>query len=243
VFNDGSFKKGGRFYSAWWHSIPREYRKFITINDHSTEEHDYCEIHPNIAYAIERVIPPGKHGAYVLDGYESNKPLRNLVKKILLRSFNAASRDVMLYMAKNEQEVNRQTGKKEKVFNVQDMLPEIGSFEGLFNLIELKHPMLMDKYIYHDKGKDLMFLDSRLAEMVMLSYLDKSCDEFAILPIHDSFITIGGEPANLLKDCMRECSIALFGVEIGTDRKEAVLKFESDEHPELYARYYDFLSA
>jgi hypothetical protein len=56
VFNNSSFKQGGRFYGAWWQSVPREYRGLIRINGKPTVELDYRAIHPRILYALARPI-------------------------------------------------------------------------------------------------------------------------------------------------------------------------------------------
>ena len=53
IFNNGSFDEGGRFYGGWWQSIPREFRKHITINHKPTEEVDYSGHHLRILYALK----------------------------------------------------------------------------------------------------------------------------------------------------------------------------------------------
>ncbi len=66
VFNNGSkenpsqnFTHGGRFYGAWWESIPSEYRAFITINGQETFEVDYSGLHPNMLYAQNGIALAG----------------------------------------------------------------------------------------------------------------------------------------------------------------------------------------
>src|SRR5665213_2823864 len=50
VFNNGSFKEGGRFYGGWWQGIPSRYRQYITIDGHTTWEYDYSYLHPAMLY-------------------------------------------------------------------------------------------------------------------------------------------------------------------------------------------------
>ena len=40
TFSNGRFDQGARFYRAWWHNVPSEYRKFITIDGKRTCEYE-----------------------------------------------------------------------------------------------------------------------------------------------------------------------------------------------------------
>ena len=51
-FSNGRFDHGGRFYRAWWHNVPSEYRKFITIDGKRTSEYDYSQLNPHMAYYL-----------------------------------------------------------------------------------------------------------------------------------------------------------------------------------------------
>ena len=46
IFSNGRFDHGGRFYRAWWHNVPKEYRKYITIDGKRTCEYDYSQLGP-----------------------------------------------------------------------------------------------------------------------------------------------------------------------------------------------------
>ena len=37
IFSNGRFDHSGRFYRAWWHNVPSEYRKYITIDGKRNE--------------------------------------------------------------------------------------------------------------------------------------------------------------------------------------------------------------
>ena len=41
VFNDSTFKNGGRLYGGWWQKVPKAYRQFIVINDEPVCELDF----------------------------------------------------------------------------------------------------------------------------------------------------------------------------------------------------------
>lgn len=51
IFNNGDWQQGGRFYRGWWQSVPKEYRRHVTINDKRTVEVDYSGLHPALMYA------------------------------------------------------------------------------------------------------------------------------------------------------------------------------------------------
>ena len=50
IFSNGSFEQGGRFYRAWWHNVPSELRKYITIDSKRTCEYDYSQLNPLMIY-------------------------------------------------------------------------------------------------------------------------------------------------------------------------------------------------
>ena len=56
----------GHFFGGWWESLVSDYRQYITINEKSTVEVDYSELHPHIMYALEGLQMKG--GAYVVEG-------------------------------------------------------------------------------------------------------------------------------------------------------------------------------
>ena len=74
IFSNGRFDQGGRFYRAWWHNVPSEYRKFITIDGKRTCEYDYSQLNPHMAYFM-RGRELGSEDAYsrVFDG--EHRPL------------------------------------------------------------------------------------------------------------------------------------------------------------------------
>ena len=81
IFSNGRFDNGGRFYRAWWHNVPSEYRKYITIDSKRTCEYDYSQLNPHMVY-FRKGAKMGDEDAYgrVFDGEH-----RDLVKE----AFNA----------------------------------------------------------------------------------------------------------------------------------------------------------
>ena len=55
VFNNRSWKLGGRYYGPWWQSISGDLRKFITINHKAIVELDYSSLHPLLLYGLKKI--------------------------------------------------------------------------------------------------------------------------------------------------------------------------------------------
>ena len=68
VFNNASWKQGGRWYGGWWQSIKSNSRKHITINGSPTVELDYKALHPFMLYQRE--------GVTWADGFDPYKPVQ-----------------------------------------------------------------------------------------------------------------------------------------------------------------------
>ena len=92
IFNNSSFKEGGRFYSPWWQQIKNKkikLRKNITINNNQTVELDFNALHIHLLYHLEGLnynkLYSSNHDPYTLEGFEG---YRDLVKMIILVSLN-----------------------------------------------------------------------------------------------------------------------------------------------------------
>ena len=85
IFNNNSFEDGGRFYHGWWQEIPKEYRKFITIDGKRTVEVDYSSIHFRILYA-EQGIDIGDDDPYIIEGYEDSRDEIKIALNIILNA-------------------------------------------------------------------------------------------------------------------------------------------------------------
>lgn len=160
IFSDGSFTKGGRFYRVWWQSIPKEFRPFIEINGKPTVEIDYKNLHPAILYAQQGI-------ELDFDAYDIHHKVKRDISK---QAFNA------LLNAK---------GKPNRFPEFDEDTTGI-SWEDYLALIQTKHQVLADadKFL-HGYGLELQFLDSELAESIMLYFAKRN---IPCLPVHDSFI-------------------------------------------------------
>lgn len=172
VFSNGSIELGGRFYGGWWQIIPSHYRPYITINGLATYEVDYSAFHPTMLYALNDIaVPEGDlyDFNYSLPGHphwdpttEPYKTVRGIHKKL----FNAY--------------LNDPKGRYRLPYKDTEMIGM--STQQLREQMLFKHPLLTGS---QGIGLELQYLDSQIAEYVMLDLLK---DGITCLPVHDSFI-------------------------------------------------------
>ena len=188
VFSKGSLEKGGRFYGGWWEGLPSEYRPYLTINGHATGEIDFSELHPRLLYILSGQDVP--EGDLYDDGWrDPNSPIYDKSiepyksrRKLFKSVFNALlnDEDKSYRLEKHEYAVAKRFGLN---------LPKIR--EILFR----KHPLL-EHNAHSGIGLRLQFVDSRIAEKVMLDLLSKA---IVCLPVHDSFLVPRHQGAELVR--------------------------------------------
>jgi len=192
VFNNSSFEQGGRLYGGFWQHIFKEYRGFITINDKRTIQLDYSGMHFNIMYTKKGLPTP--EDPYQLDGYDTS--LRADIKQ----GFNT-----IVNCGTEKQAI----GAIDKAIRDGELEAGIDNGEKLLTEFKAKHPDIVE-YIASGEGVKLQFIDSEIAQKVLLKgRLAKVC----ILPIHDGFITNTGNEA-CLRSWMNEAFAQIVGGEI-----------------------------
>ena len=190
IFSNGRFDNGGRFYRAWWHNVPSEYRKYITIDSKRTCEYDYSQLNPHMVYFRKRA-KMGDEDAYgrVFDGEH-----RDLVKE----AFNA--------MIQASTELTHKPRKLD--------LSEVDlDWASLKQAILDAHKPIADVF-FHGHGNELQYTDSCIAEKVMLQFIKS--DDAPVLPVHDSFIMhhAFGEELGELEEAMRRAFYEHFKMDI-----------------------------
>lgn len=190
VFNNGSWKQGGRFYGAWWTEIKHkgeEWRKYIRINNKPTTEIDFKNLHIVFLYAMKKIDFFKEVGtdAYELSkfGYKKgDKKLRQLLKEILLTAVNC-EKGIRKDTGKVIQAINKVVNitKREQYSWVRKDKLDI---EKLINdFAELHKPI--KKYFFSGKGVELQYVDSLIAEKI-INHFTKL--DIPVLCLHDSFI-------------------------------------------------------
>ena len=147
IFSNGRFDQGGRFYRAWWHNVPSEYRKFITIDGKLTCEYDYSQLNPHMACYL-RGAELGSEDAYsrVFDGEH-----RPLVKE----AFNAMMQASTPLLRKPDS---------------IDLSEVDFEWPTLREAVLEAHRPLADVF-FQGQGNHLQFIDSRIAEKLMLQFV------------------------------------------------------------------------
>lgn len=181
IFSNGSFYQGGRFYGAWWLNIKKETRKTITINGDTTIEMDFKAMHLDLLYSKEGL--PLKEDPYTLEGISRRH--RSGIKMLLNAMINAESNQIDCDKNGNN--------------SIRNKLPKDIEIKTIKDLLKRKHSPIA-KFFHSGKGVKLQFIDSCIAEGILLS-LEKQ--KIPCLPVHDSFI-IAKKNKNLLKNTMIE---------------------------------------
>jgi hypothetical protein len=175
IFARGRLDYGGRFYGGWWMNIPSRYRRNIMIDDELTVEYDFSGMALRCLYAQEGLdIGPADPYDIGLPNYSGRvDPRRAIVKEYV----NAALNDV--------DNKYRLSSVKLKLLGV--------TFSKLRKLVAQRHYQVAHHF-HSGIGLHLQFIDSQIAEAVMLRFAEKN---EAVLPIHDSFIVRAGLESQL----------------------------------------------
>lgn len=175
VFNDGSWKRGGRLYGPFWQLLPKAIRSNLAIDGCRVEEPDFAQIHPVLLYALN-----GKelHGdAYTLAGHEEDRALFKLAWQMLV---NANSRRSATLALMGNANCSREKARE------------------VLRLIEERHEPVRDAF-YSGVGLALQALDADLMMRIELEALKAG---IVALPIHDSFLVSAGRSAEKVREIM-----------------------------------------
>jgi len=180
IFSRGSILLGGRFYGGWWQSVPGKFRPHITIDGQKTSEVDFSTMSLRILYAKENIQIPDNKDLYDI-GLSGSKSYLSESRDLIKIYINAILNDDTGNFRLDNEQLNilklTHNQLKEKVYNTHKDI---------------------SKYFSTGIGLKTMFIDSQIAERIMLHFLDQ---EVVILPVHDSFI-INSEYVNELKETM-----------------------------------------
>lgn len=245
VFNNGSWKQGGRFYGGFWQQIPREYRRHIRIDGFPTVEVDYRSHHPVLLYARKGVNYWKEHGPdndpYDLSdqfieinkwrGYEvtvggavATGGLSN--EYTLLELERQLIKTLMLCMvnSKSDEEAIRATRKDIRAQNGDQWNHFYNSLtnevmEPYVKAIRMKHKPIRD-YLSQGKSLGLQFLDSQITEELVDYFTRRG---IPILTVHDSYII----PEAHVQDLRRQMS-RIWNKHSGLNNRGTTVDWESE---------------
>ena len=160
IFSQGSFSKGGRYYSQI-QNLRSETRPYIYLNDEPTIEIDYSSFHPALLYAtINKPIPDGD--AYVIEGF-SRDEVKTAFNVMLNRTgkVSSAYESVMEYVCDDEERAKH-----------------------LVTAILMKHHEIRDSF-NTGAGLELQRKDSDIVTKLLTYFVDNN---IPIVTVHDSAI-------------------------------------------------------
>ena len=174
IFN-GDFSSGGRFYRGWWQNIPRDLRKYITIDGEPCSELDYSGQHLLLLYARGedeyRWLNGLNDDPYYLEKY--GEEVRDLLKVAILILVNEPDRNTAVQAIR--QKIN---------YDFSELESTTAFINPLIDEVMEKHP-IVSQYFFSGSGGSLQFQDSKIAEYV-LGHM--KARRQLVLPVHDSFV-------------------------------------------------------
>ncbi len=187
VFNNNDWEQGGRFYGAWWISVPGGLRRYILIDGKRTVEVDYSGLHAAMLFAEQGLPIPTDPYKHCLSQAGNGKE-RTLVKRTFNALLNADSVNALNPIDGYSEDL---TGKNWKDFkhHIVQCFPEFRRHFG------------------SGVGLRLQYKDSQLAEIVMLKFAEM---QYSCLPVHDSFIVHYGLQDDLA-EAMQSAFEKMFG--------------------------------
>ena len=185
IFNNRSWEKGGRLYSAAlngisYQNISENERGTILINGQKTVELDYSSLHITMLYAKENATMPDAPYDML------SRAMRALVKVATLILINANSdKEAVGALRKQKNELEKQFDLSEKNQNLLDCFNKCTcSLEEVVSRIKSAHSPI-SKYFGSGVGLQLQNEDSLMALEIVHYFAQKG---LACLPVHDSFI-------------------------------------------------------
>ena len=185
IFNNRSWEKGGRLYSAAlngisYQNISENERGTILINGQKTVELDYSSLHITMLYAKENATMPDAPYDML------SRAMRALVKVATLILINANSdKEAVGALRKQKNELEKQFDLSEKNQNLLDCFNKCTcSLEEVVSRIKSAHSPI-SKYFGSGVGLQLQNEDSLMALEIVHHFAQKG---IACLPVHDSFI-------------------------------------------------------
>lgn len=175
VFNDGDWRKGGRFYGGFWMELKQReqgQRELIQIDGEVCCELDYKATHATMTYNMKGL--PAPEDSYTIPGFD-----RKTIKNAFLVLFNCEGREATLNAMRHEKHIK--------------------DAASVLDAIETTHPAIADCFYKREFGLKLQQLDSIIAAGVMKDLYPVIC-----LPIHDSFITTVGHEDKLRQSMLKQ---------------------------------------
>jgi hypothetical protein len=212
IFNDGSFHRGGRYYSTA-QGMKSQNRLCLFIDNEVVVEVDYRGLHPALLYQRAGLPEPTKD-SYTIDGYP-----RKLVKKAFNILINRqkptpATRSFIYYLNKNKQQYVDEKYPTAPTIDKSYCIALEQAIRGHHNGIE--------HFFCTGVGLELQNHDSLLCGAVFDYFLVKT--NSIVLAVHDSFIVKQSDMMHL-SEALKLAEIAV-AKQLNTSYREPELEAE-----------------
>jgi hypothetical protein len=171
VFNQESWKLGGRFYGSEVQNLPKELRKYITLNGEPSVELDYSSMHLRMLYHLRGLEAPDGD----LYDFGEERDLNKLVALIIINC-EPEHDEVKAVGAKFRDNGLRETR--------GDEILKHAYIRNLINDFKAAHPAIAEDFC-SGCGLKLQYRDSLIMEDILKHFIRK---EVPIIPVHDSVI-------------------------------------------------------
>jgi len=190
VFNDSSFRRGGRFYGAAYQGLSGDQRATLLINGNPVKELDYSSLHLSMVYHLAGLHLPDGSDPYVL---LDDPRTRKLGKVLSLIALNASSRGAAASAFLGELHQSRMSEKPEKQ-ELARRYDQLGySISDLYDSMLAEHHRVASSFS-SGVGIKLQYEDSKLADKVLDHFTHR---DIPVLGVHDSFIVEERQAADL----------------------------------------------
>jgi hypothetical protein len=220
IFNDGSYDRGGRYYSTA-QGFKSQLRLHLKIDNEPVMEVDYRGLHPSLLYQRAGLEEP-IDDAYTIEGYP-----RKLVKKAFNILINRkkpapATKSLIFYLNKN---------KKEYVDDKHPIPPTIDTEYCIALEKAIRdHHKPIEQFFCTGVGLELQNHDSLLCSHIFDYFIKKT--ETVVIAVHDSFIVKQSDMQHLA-EAIRLAEFAV-AKSLGVPFREPLLEAERITEIESY---------
>ena len=206
IFSRGDFSKGGRLFSHWILSTPKEIRRSMLLNQEPIVELDFGSMNMHIMSSLENISSNSGKDLYqvgTLKGLD-----RDIIKQFITIAPNVKDTSKAKLLTAREM-----FGKEIKKYS--DVPPLFRKkLDIIVEEIRVVHAILWGKYFKNTKlskdwGIKFMFYESNIASSIV-----KACTvrKIPVFPIHDAFITnqkYKDKVVRIMEECFNNYFLAL----------------------------------
>lgn len=183
IFNQGTIKRGGRYFGHWAQNIPARERHLIRIDGEKVMDLDYQAMYYNLLLYRDGATEACKEDPFLIPGYESYRGIFKAIAYALLNSATTLST------------------------SPEGLMPPGCKYSySTLRTILILHLPILKKYLKSEIGMELMNLESRIIGRAVMNMMDWG-NGFVIL--HDGLLV--AQNAKYPEGCMDEAFIQIIG--------------------------------